>query len=235
MLTYLDGVQVQETSRSAAQRRAMGTSLAQLDLALKDFRHPGAAHDLLWNVATAHHLRDKLDCITEPGQRAIATLFMDRFTDIVLPRLCSLRAQVIHNDFHLYNVLVDPGDHDRVTGIIDFGDMVHAPLIGEVATAAAYHMASEPDPFAGPAQFVGAYHAVLPLTAAEQEVAADLMATRHLITVLISEWRAPRYAENRDYIMRHNAAAWQALSQMADLSRNESRDRLLVQLTTGGI
>jgi hydroxylysine kinase len=235
MLTYLDGLQVQKTCRSTAQRRAMATCLAALNLALKDFTHPAAAHDLLWNVATAHHLRDKLDCIADPGQRAIATLFMDRFTDTVLPRLGSLRAQVIHNDFHLYNVLVDPNDQDRVTGIIDFGDMVHAPLIGEVATAAAYHMGSEQDPFEGPAQFVGAYHAVLPLTAAEQEVAADLMATRHLISVLISEWRAARYTENRDYIMRHNPAAWQALSQMADLSRNESRDRLLVQLTTGEI
>jgi len=235
MLTFLDGVQVRETRRSAAQCRAMATSLAALDLALRDFTHPGAAHDLLWNVATAHHLRDKLDCIADAGRRAIAARFMDRFAQFVLPRLGSLRAQVIHNDFHLYNVLVDPDGHDRVTGIIDFGDMVHAPLIGEVATAAAYHMAGEPDPFAGPARFLGAYHEVLPLTAAEQEVAADLMATRHLITVLISGWRAARYAENRDYIMRHNPAAWEALSQMADLSRSESRDRLLAQLTTGEI
>lgn len=233
MLTYLDGTQVRETCRSPAQRRAMATGLAELNLALKGFTHPAADHDLLWNVATAHRLRDKLDSIADRERRAIATLFMDRFIDAVQPRLSKLRAQVIHNDFHLYNVLVDPGDHNRVTGVIDFGDMIHAPLIGEVATAAAYHMASEPDPFAAPAQFVGAYHAVVPLVAAEQEIAADLMATRHLITVLISEWRAARHADNRDYIMRHNPASWHALSQMADLSRNESRDRLLVELTTG--
>ena len=63
--------------------------------------------------------------------------------------------------------------------------------------AAAFHTAGCPDPFEGPAQFVAAYHAVLPLTDAEQEVIADLMATRHLITALISEWRAVRYPENR--------------------------------------
>jgi hypothetical protein len=30
--------------------------------------------------------------------------------------------------------------------------------------------------------------------------------------------------------MRHNPAAWEALAQMADLSRNEARDRLLTEV-----
>jgi hydroxylysine kinase len=105
--------------------------------------------------------------------------------------------------------------------------MLQAPLVGEVATAAAFHMTGNADPFEGPAPFVAAYHATLPLTDVEQEVVADLMATRHLITALISEWRAARYPDNRPYIMRHNPAAWEALSQLADLSRHAARDRLL--------
>ncbi|MDE2349405.1 MAG: phosphotransferase [Gammaproteobacteria bacterium] len=233
MLTYLDGIQIRETAPTAAQRRSMGTGLAALNRALHGFAHSGAAHDLLWNVATAHRLADKLDDIIDEKRRALAGLFMTRFASHVRPRLQSLRSQVIHNDYHLYNVLVAPEDPARIVGIIDFGDMVHAPLVGEVATAASFHMAGGPDPFEGPAQFVAAYHAALPLMDAEQEIVADLMATRHLITALISEWRAARYPENRAYIMRHNPAAWEALSQMADLSRAAARDRLLVGIHTG--
>jgi len=151
----------------------------------------------------------------------------------VLPRLAAVRAQVIHNDYHFYNVLVAPGEQARITGIIDFGDMLHAPLVGEVATAAAFHMTGNADPFEGPAQFVGAYHATLPLTEAEQDIVADLMATRHLVTALISEWRAARYPENHAYIMRHNPAAWEALAQMAVLSRDEARERLLTEVRKG--
>ncbi|GAB3467622.1 phosphotransferase [Massilia terrae] len=234
MLTFLDGVQIRETPRTAAQRRAMGATLAALDLALRDFNHPGAAHDLLWNVSAAHRLRAKLDGIGDPARRALAGAFMQRFIDHVLPRLAEVRAQVIHNDFHLYNVLVAPGQHERIAGVIDFGDMLHAPLVGEVATAAAFHMTGNADPFEGPAQFVGAYHAVLPLAPVEQEIVADLMATRHLVTALISEWRVVRYPENRAYIMRHNPAAWEALSQFADISRNEARDRLLNEIQRKG-
>jgi Ser/Thr protein kinase RdoA (MazF antagonist) len=227
MLTYLDGVQIRETTRTVAQRRAMGTELAQLNLALHGFAHPGATHDLLWNVSAAHRLAAKVDGIVDTHRRALAAAFMARFTQHVLPRLPALRSQVIHNDYHFYNVLVAPDDHERIVGIIDFGDMLHAPLVGEVATAAAFHMTGNADPFEGAAPFVAAYHATLPLTDVEQDVVADLMATRHLITALISEWRAACYPENRPYIMRHNPAAWEALSQLADLSRHTARDRLL--------
>jgi hydroxylysine kinase len=233
MLTYLDGIQIRETARTAAQRRAMGTGLAGLNRALHSFAHRGANHDLLWNVAAAHRLAEKLDSIVNAQRRALAEAFMKRFTERVLPRLASLRSQVSHNDYHFYNVLVAPDDHARIVGIIDFGDMLYAPLVGEVATAAAFHMAGSEDPFEGPAQFVAAYHAALPLIGAEQEIVCDLMATRHLITVLISEWRAARYPENRAYIMRHNPAAWDALSQMADVSHDTARDRLLSGVRTG--
>ena len=227
MLSYLDGVQVKETVRTTDQRRAMGDCLARLDLALQDFSHPAANHDLLWNVSAAHRLTNKLHELIDPAKRKLADEFMTRFNRHVLPLLPSLRSQVIHNDFHLYNVLVAPDDQDRIAGIIDFGDLLYAPLVGEVATAAAFHMTGCEDPFAGPSQFIGAYHHRLPLTEPELEVVTDLMATRHLITALISEWRAVRYPHNRDYIMRHNPAAWEALAQMADFSREGARDRLL--------
>jgi hydroxylysine kinase len=233
MLSYLDGVQIRETPRTPAQRRAMGRGLAELNLALQGFTHPAATHDLLWNVSAAHRLGVQLASLVDAPRRALAETFMARFTEHVLPLLPTLRAQVIHNDYHLYNVLVAPDDQARITGIIDFGDMLHAPLVGEVATAAAFHMTGNADPFEGPAQFVAAYHAVLPLTEVEQSITADLMATRHLITALISEWRALRYPENRAYIMRHNPAAWEALSQMAAISREQARDRLLTLLRNG--
>jgi hydroxylysine kinase len=233
LLTYLDGVQAKGTVRSRAQRIELGAALARLDLALRDFVHPGASHDLLWNVARADRLAHLVEGTVGDVQRSIVRHFMDRFTGKLLPRLAGMRAQVIHNDYHLYNVLVAADDHEQVTGIIDFGDMVHAPLVSEVATGAAYQMTDAPDPLAAAADFVGAYHRVLPLLPDEQDIVADLMTTRHLITVLISEWRSRRYPENHAYIMRHNPASWDALRLMADLSPQDARDRLLADVRSG--
>jgi Ser/Thr protein kinase RdoA (MazF antagonist) len=233
LLTFLEGVQAKGTARSRTQRVQLGAALAQLDLALRDFAHPAASHDLLWNVARADRLAHLIDEIPGGAQRSIVRHLMDRFVADVLPRLAGLRAQVIHNDFNLYNALVAADDHDCVTGIIDFGDIIHAPLVGEVATGASYQMAEAGDPLGAAAEFVGAYHAILPLLSEEQEIVADLVTTRHLITVLISEWRSRRYPENRAYIMRHNPASWDALQLMADLSRETARDRLLADVRKG--
>jgi hydroxylysine kinase len=233
LLTYLEGVQAKGAERSRAQRVQLGAALAELDLALRDFVHPAASHDLLWNVARADRLAHLADEIVGEAQRSIVRRFMDRFVGDVRPRLAGLRAQVIHNDFNLYNGLVAADDPDRVTGIIDFGDIIHAPLVGEVATGASYQMADAADPLAAAAEFVGAYHTILPLLPEEQDIVADLVTTRHLITVLISEWRSRRYPENHAYIMRHNPAAWDALRLMADLTRENARDRLLADVRSG--
>ncbi|WP_298287559.1 phosphotransferase [Novosphingobium sp.] len=233
LLTYLEGVPAKSTPRSVRQRVQMGAALAELDLALRGFQHPAASHDLHWNVARAHQLAHLVDEIEGDAPRKLVRHFMDRFVTAILPYLATMRAQAIHNDFHLYNVLVAADDPCRVTGIIDFGDMIHAPLVGEIATGAAYQMADAADPLAAAADFVGGFHAVLPLLAQEQAIVADLMATRHLITVLITEWRSRRYPENYAYIMRHNPASWDALRLMADLSQENARDRLLAQVRGG--
>ncbi|WP_157218560.1 phosphotransferase [Flavisphingomonas formosensis] len=233
LLTYLAGVPAKGTPRSRTQRIQIGAVLAELDIALRGFTHRAAVHDLLWNVSRADRLTHLVDEISGGGRRKLVRHFMDCFLADTLPRLGGLRAQVIHNDFNLYNVLVATADTDRVTGVIDFGDLVHAPLVGEVATAAAFQMAQTDDPMAAAAEFVGAYHAVLPLLPEEQEIFADLVATRHLITVLISEWRSRRYPENHAYIMRHNAGAWDGLHLMAGFSRQDARDRMLDGVRSG--
>ena len=70
--------------RDGADRRAAtrdGHGLAGLNRALHGFTHPGATHDLLWNVAAAHRLTAKLDGIVDAQRRALAEAFMTRFTD----------------------------------------------------------------------------------------------------------------------------------------------------------
>jgi Ser/Thr protein kinase RdoA (MazF antagonist) len=68
---------------------------------------------------------------------------------------------------------------------------------------------------------------LLPLTKAEQAVLLDLVAARLVITVLITEWRAARYPENRQYIMRNNGLAWAGLEHLARLSPDEASRQLL--------
>jgi hydroxylysine kinase len=113
-----------------------------------------------------------------------------RFELHTKPVLPTLRRQPSITTFNIYNVLVDAADTDRIAAILDFGDMVRAPLINDLAVAAAYQLGKDDDPLADVLPFVAAYHAVLPLTCQEIDVLFNLMLARLVMVVAISGWRA---------------------------------------------
>lgn len=222
VLTYLAGAPLYLTPASAHQREELGGCLARLGLALRDFRHPAASHDLLWDIGNAGRLRDWLPNIGDPGLRALAVSFLDRFEEEVMPVQRRQRRQVVHNDFNPHNVLVDPADPSRVTGVLDFGDMVETALVNDVAIAAAYQVAGASS-LGWATDFVAAYHSVSPLLADEVDILYDLIAIRHVTTITITEWRARLYPDNRAYIMRNHPRAAEGLRSFAAIDREAAR------------
>jgi len=223
ILTYLQGEPLYRAPNNAAQRRNLGTCLARLDLALQGFSHPASGHELMWDLKHAGRVRGLLMHIADETRRALATRFLDAFERHALPLMPSLRAQIIHNDMNPHNVLVSPHAPDEIAGIIDFGDAVHAPLVNDLAVGAAYQMIEAGHPLEGPGDMVAGFHRVLPLEPVEIDILFDLIATRMVLTVAISNWRAARYPENRDYILRNNPKAWEGLARLSGLSRADAQ------------
>jgi hydroxylysine kinase len=226
LLSYLPGTPLNTVPRTPAHRAELGRHLARLGLALRDFTHCAAGHELAWDIQHASGIRPLIAHIPDPARRALAEHFLTSFEAHAKPVLPGLRAQIIHNDLNFYNVLVDPADQNRLVGILDFGDMVHSPLAVDVAVGASYHMNTSDDPWDAVAQFVGAYHVISPLTRTELDLLYDLIATRFVVTVSITGWRAERHPENSAYILKNNAMAWQGLAHLFTLRRDEAQQRL---------
>ena len=214
LLTYLEGTPLHATQASPGQMRSLGTTLARLDLALADFEHPGSQRDLLWDITRTADIRDRLHYVEDGARRRMVERFVARFADEVAPRLPALRHQVIHNDLNPHNAVLDPVGHETVTGIIDFGDALKAPLVNDLATALAYHVASGDTPFGSIVEMTRAYCAVLPLTPEEVDLLPDLVAARHALTIGITNWRAAEHPGNRDYILRNAERAFTGLARL---------------------
>jgi hydroxylysine kinase len=223
LLDFLPGQPLNGVQRSVIQRRSIGAMLARLDRALHDFSHRGAERPLLWDISRAGELDVLLPHIADPARRAQAARFLDGFVSHAMPVLQGLRLQVIHNDFNPHNLLVDPLDPDRIAGIIDFGDMVHGPLINDLAVAAAYHVPVDGHPLAQVADIVAAYHMIHPLRIEELDILFDLITARQVATVLITAWRAALHPDNSQYILRNAPGAWQGLERFGTLPRREVR------------
>ena len=212
LVSWVDGRPLAETERSDAALESLGRMLGRFDAALKGFMHPGALRDLDWDIRRAGRSVDRLQHITDAADRALIERVLKRF-DAIAPRLAALRAAVIHNDANDWNVLVGEDDADRISGLIDFGDALHAPLIAEVAIAAAYAGLDHIDPIGAAAAIARGFNAEYPLLEEEVDLLYDLIALRLVTSVTISASRR-RHTQDNPYLAISERPAWTLLRKL---------------------
>ena len=176
LLSWLPGRLMHQAPSSPALRQSLGATHARLGLAMAGVRHSGPSTPLMWDLQHAGKLYDLLAYVEESKRRSLVERGLARFSERAAPALQQLPKQVIHNDLNHHNVVVS--EHaEAVAGVIDFGDMVRAPRVCDVAVAASYLVRPGPDAFADAAEYLSAYMAVSPLT--EPELAAVDRPCRH--------------------------------------------------------
>jgi 4-aminobutyrate aminotransferase-like enzyme/aminoglycoside phosphotransferase (APT) family kinase protein len=213
VLTFLPGQLLDDATLHPALARDVGAMAARLARALRGFFHPAARHELLWDLTQAPALRSQTHHIEDQVRRGVVEEVLDHFDVEVLPQLKMQRAQVIHNDVSGLNTLVD-GNH--VTGVIDFGDLIHAPLVCDLAVPIAELTREHPDPIAAAAEITAGYHAVTALEDDELRLIFDIASTRCAMEVAVANWRVRDHPENNKYIMAGAPGAGAQLDRMRE-------------------
>ena len=207
--------------------RDFGAVSARLGRATRGYFHPMAGRPILWDVKHLLDLRPHLPSVTDADRRALVESILDRFEVTVGPRLAGFRAQVIHNDLTFDNTLLDASD--RVSGIIDFGDMAHTALVLDLVAALVALLGGRDDPadlFAAAEAAIAGYASVTPLEDEEATLLGDLVLARLAQTTLISAWRIGVYPENAAYLSSWDAEAWPMLALFESVGLPEVRRRL---------
>ncbi len=227
IVTYLDGDLLIGAEMSTNIAHGFGGQLATLNLALENFSHPGDSQELLWDMQRALELRELLVHFDDAVVRERVEDVFDVFEERVTPRLNALPRQVIHNDANGDNVLLNAAG--EVSGIIDFGDMLRAPRIVEIAIAASYLRSTDGDLLQFIEPFVLGYHETSPLLEEELEVLYDLICTRLATTISILYWRLSARELGdpyREKTMAGEASAFGFLEGLRALGRDEVTRRL---------
>jgi Ser/Thr protein kinase RdoA (MazF antagonist) len=126
------------------------------------------------------------------------------------------------------NVLIDAANSHRISGLIDFGDMVRSPLIMDLAIAAAYQLNENDDPLSGALPMIAGYHAIKPLLDIEMELLTVLIRTRLITSLLIGSYRVTLFPENRDYLMTSHESATNFLKLLQPLKTDDAFHRVQV-------
>lgn len=226
VLSWLEGALLDDAKIDTDLGYRLGSLLATLGAALKDFDHPASNPPLLWDMKRAAGLRNLLPDIDEPDLRQLIAKTLDQFDSHTKPVLDTLRTQVIHNDMNRGNVLLDQTDPNEISGVIDFGDLVKSPLIIDLAVAASYILDEGDDPLAGVLPLIAGYHSVTPLLDTELRLLTDLIRTRLITTLLICSCRVKLFPENTEYLMISHASAQRHLTNLDELGNETAYDRI---------
>lgn len=206
---FVDGAVLAHTSPDEAQLAKVGEMLGRVDAALRAFEHPAAHRRLVWDIRHFHQLTGLVDDTPHVEHRRLAREIFRLFTESVVPRLDELEAQVIHGDYSPYNVVVDPQSDDFVTGVIDFGDTMRSAVIFDPAVSMANLLGRTPaHPWSDAYAFVAGYLRALPVEESELPLLPIAALARLTLRALITNWRAERVPERRDYLIDHAKDDW---------------------------
>ena len=202
----------------------LGRQTGAISAALVGFDHPAVHREFYWDVASARAI-----VAAHRGEAAIGDTHVaaavDRLTAAfdaqLAPIVGRLRRAVVHGDINDHNVLVEPRggsslDGWRVSGIVDFGDMVHSYRVADLAIAIAYAMLDAGDPLSVAAALVRGFAERVQLDDAELSAVFGLAAMRLCASVCIAADQMRREPEN-EYLAVSQASIARTLPRLAEI------------------
>lgn len=206
---FVEGQVLAQTNPDAERLAEVGEMLGLIDVALRPFTHPADRRGLAWDIQHFHQLTELVEHTPVPEHRQLARAVFQLFEETVVPQLSALETQVIHGDFSPYNVVVDPKSDHFVTGVIDFGDTVRSAVIFDPAVPMANLLGRTPgQPWQEACAFAAGYQRERPIKASELPLLPVAALARLTLRALLTNWRAERAPERREYLLDHAKNDW---------------------------
>ena len=215
VLLWLQGDVIGERQPGADALRGLGKMLARLGLAMRGFVHgaPAGRH-LVWDTRQVMTLAPQVANLAAED-RALAQEILDRHRDVIAPALLKMRSQIIHGDVHPYNCLVNADG--AVSGIIDFGDLVHGPLVLDLANAAGDFLSPASDPATTIYEMTRGYCRAVPLEEQEADVLLGLIEVRLLLTPLIDALKLSNGISPQTYLTAFNGRSMPMIRALREI------------------
>ncbi|MFT7619219.1 MAG: 4-aminobutyrate aminotransferase-like enzyme/Ser/Thr protein kinase RdoA (MazF antagonist) [Planctomycetota bacterium] len=202
----------------------LGICIGKMDKVLSGFSDVAMHHEQAWDTKHALRTIDALIPVIHDAQsQALVRERIESARSRIVAQLFELPMQVIHNDLNDYNVLVD-GDQ-RITGLIDFGDMVHSYRICDLAHSLAYLILDREDWGRLVKDVVDGFLTQETLTPSEINLLPDFIQFRLCLSVCMAA--SSRQADpDNEYLSISEAPAWAALERFEE-GRREIVDALV--------
>jgi Ser/Thr protein kinase RdoA (MazF antagonist) len=215
--TFLPGITFTDSQTvSPPSLWAIGELIGGVALALTSFEHAAACGFMPWDIANGLVVDEALNQALADDGRCLTERARPRI-EAAMATMQQLPRQIVHNDGHAGNLIRTDESSDRVTGLIDFGDMVHTVTVADVAVSAASLVPHQADPMAALAALAAGYHSCRPLAAEEVRAIPDLVLARLVLSTLLVEYQLTNVAHLAAHVAVERAGTHAALARWLDI------------------
>jgi 4-aminobutyrate aminotransferase-like enzyme/Ser/Thr protein kinase RdoA (MazF antagonist) len=228
LLTWLPGKPLgEQATRPDALLEDLGRSLGRLSCALSGFDHPAIHRDFHWDLARGFAIvAEHAPLIPDPELQGLVRRTVAHIQARDGERIARLRRSAVHGDANDYNVLVtETPAGPRISGVIDFGDMVHSYTVAEPAIAIAYAVLDHPDPLGAAVAVVRGLHAAYPLEDDELSVLFGLVALRLCVSASLAAHQLTQRPGD-EYLAISQAPIERTLPVLAGIHPDAAEERL---------
>lgn len=210
----------------------IGYKCGRVTAALADFSHAELSREMKWDLTRADWIYDHMSVLGDPDDRQIVGTIIDDYRAYISAALAKRPKTAIHNDPNDYNLLVTPGMDSvgmiptpTLTGIVDFGDMIMAPAVCDLAILAAYIILDDPRPLEKLSAVVAGYHRAYPLTSDDIALIYPLVLTRFAVSMVNAGVMAKERPDD-PYVMVSQAPIRSFLHKFQHIENDEVTARL---------
>jgi len=215
MLSFLTGNLLHDIKHTKNVFQSFGTFLALMNIKLLPFNNTTIKErQSQWNTEYVSLNKKYISDIPNAKDQNTIQYFLQQYEGQVVPIIPKLRKSIIHNDANLRNVLVK---NEKISGIIDFGDLAYSQLINELAIAIAYACQNKENPLEWSLIILKSYHNILPIEDKELQVLYYLVAARLCISVCNAA-HSKLINPNNEYAYESEKSAWDMLYRWININ-----------------
>ncbi|XP_053205935.1 hydroxylysine kinase-like [Panonychus citri] len=217
LMKYIDGIVLEKIDYDADILYEIGSVVGRLSLIMKNYTNPILdKREMLWSLLSVDKLDEYLFAIENDGHRLLVHNIIEKFKEIVINKVSTLRKSIIHGDVNEQNVLVKKEDGKwTFSGLLDFGDSHSDPTIFDLAIACCYMTLDSRviDPIMVPKYVIYGYLSVEKITQQEWDILPICVMARLSQSLTLGAYNHLK-DPNNEYLLKTGKRGWTILEQL---------------------
>ena len=209
ILKYIDGDMYANIKSNNCLEESIGYFLGDLSNELKNLGHSASFRKFLWDPSNIDWIKNKQKLFSGFKADIIKKNILE-YNFFVKKNKHNLRYSLTHGDVNNYNLVIK---NNKLVGLIDYGDMIYAPTINDLAIALAYVLMKKDDLFLSLKNVIINYNKKFPISLKEIYSLITLVKCRLTITVVMASIQRKKFPKNR-YLSISEKDAWSLLIKL---------------------